>query len=66
MASGALILHCDRNAAEAGRDVLNSSGYFSAVASSFEEALVLLESQRPHLLLLDPNAASIDSILFSD
>ena len=64
MASGALILHCDRNAAEAGRDVLNSSGYFSVIASSFEEALMLLQSQHPHLLLLDPNAASIDRSSF--
>jgi two-component system response regulator HydG len=61
MVPAALILHRDRNAAEACRDILNSSGYLSNVASSLEEALTLLESQHPHLLLLDSNAASSDS-----
>src|SRR5712692_110053 len=57
----ALILHCDRKTAEAGREVLDSSGYQCMVATGFAEALMLLESQGPQLLLLDPNAASINS-----
>ncbi len=56
-----LILHCDRKTAEAGRQVLDSSGYQCMVATGFEEALALLESQCPQLLLLDPNAASLNS-----
>jgi DNA-binding NtrC family response regulator len=64
MTPGVLILHCDRNVAEAGRDVLNSSGFSSIVVSCVEEALAVLESHSPHLLLLDPNAASTDPSRF--
>src|SRR2546425_10714161 len=56
-----LILHCDRKTAEAGQEVLDSSGYQCMVATGFDEALTLLESQCPQLLLLDPNAASMNS-----
>jgi two-component system response regulator AtoC len=61
MAPRALILHCDRKTAEAGREVLDSSGYRSVVATDFGEAMALLESERPQLLLLDSNATAINS-----
>ena len=61
MAPRALILHCDRKTAEAGREVLDSSGYRSVVATDFGEAMALLESERPQVLLLDSNATAINS-----
>ena len=62
MAPRALILHCDRKTAEAGREVLDSSGYRSVVATDFGEAMALLESECPQLLLLDSNATAINSL----
>ena len=61
MAPRALILHCDRKTAEAGREVLDQSGYRSVVATDFAEAMALLESECPQLLLLDSNATAINS-----
>jgi two-component system response regulator AtoC len=60
MAPRALILHCDRKTAEAGREVLDSSGYRSVVATDFREAIALVESECPQLLLLDSNATTIN------
>jgi two-component system, NtrC family, response regulator AtoC len=60
MAPRALILHCDRKTAEAGREVLDSSGYRSVVATDFGEAMALVESECPQLLLLDSNATAIN------
>jgi two-component system, NtrC family, response regulator AtoC len=57
MTSRALILHSDPKTAESGRDVLCSSGYECAIAAGLEEALALVDTQRPQLCLLGHNAA---------
>src|SRR4051794_2292546 len=53
-----LILHRDRKAAEGGRELLNSSGYQSLIATGLEEALALLDAECPQVLLVPANGAS--------
>jgi DNA-binding response OmpR family regulator len=52
----ALIFHSDRKTAEAGQQILCSSGYECAIAAGFEEALALVDGQRPQLCLLGQDA----------
>jgi two-component system, NtrC family, response regulator HydG len=57
MTPHALIFHSDQKTAEAGREILCSSGYECAIATEAQEALALVDSQRPQLCFLAPNAA---------
>ena len=52
MAPQALIIHSDRKTAEAGREVLSSSGYECAIAAGVEEALAFVGAHRPQLCLV--------------
>jgi DNA-binding NtrC family response regulator len=53
MAPQALILHKDRTAAEAGKEVLSSYGYHCTIAAGYDEALAVVDSLCPALLLLE-------------
>lgn len=52
----ALIFHPERKTAEAGREILCSSGYECAIAAGLEEALTLVDTQHPQLCFLGHNA----------
>ncbi len=58
MAPQALIVHKDRTAAEAEKQVLASCGYHCTIAGGFDEALALLGSDRngPALVVLERSA----------
>ena len=64
MAPQALIVHKDRTAAEAGKQVLASRGYHCTIAAGFDEAVGLMDSLCPALLLLErsPTAAQLPSL----
>jgi transcriptional regulator with GAF, ATPase, and Fis domain len=64
MAPQALIVHKDRTAAEAGKQVLASRGYLCTIASGFDEASVLMDWLCPAFLLLErrPTAAELPSL----
>src|ERR1700737_2526262 len=64
MAPQALIVHKDRTAAEAGKQVLASRGYHCTIAAGFDEAVGLMDSLCPVLLLLErsPTAAQLPSL----
>ena len=53
VAPQALILHKDRTAAEAGKEVLSSYGYHCTIAAGYDEALAVVDSLCPALLLLE-------------
>jgi hypothetical protein len=64
MAPQALIVHKDRTAAEASKEVLASRGYHCTIAAGFDEALVHMDWLRPALLVLErsPTAAQLPSL----
>ena len=64
MAPQALIVHKDRTAAEAGKQVLASRGYHCTIAAGFDEASVLKDWLCPAFLLLErrPTAAELPSL----
>jgi DNA-binding NtrC family response regulator len=64
MAPHALIVHKDRTAAEASKEVLASRGYHCTIAAGFDEALVHMDWLRLALLVLErsPTAAQLPSL----
>src|SRR5690348_14999441 len=55
MAPHALIVHPDRKAAEAGCEILSSSGYECAILTGVEDALAFVDAHRPELCLVRAN-----------
>src|SRR6202790_2509032 len=58
MTPHALIVHTNRDTAELGREILDSSGFECRVATGVEEAVTMLNSHCPQVLLIDRSAAS--------
>ena len=57
-----LVVEDDPQALRYARDILSKSGYAPVVTADPEEALLLLEDERPHLALLDLILPGIDGI----
>jgi DNA-binding NtrC family response regulator len=64
MAPQALIVHKDRNAAEAKREMLSSCGYHCTIAGGWDEAVALLDSNSPGPALLVLERSAIKPRIF--